>query len=77
MITGETAYLHGYGSIDKSTPDYEFLLVVNDGGKKGSDTYRLQVWDLSMNQIFDNAPEAAARITPDATPIKGGSIVVK
>lgn len=77
VILDGTAYIHGMGSIDKSAPDYEFLLVVKDGGKQGSDTYRLQVWDLSMNKVFDNAPEAGDMLNPDASPITGGSIVIK
>jgi hypothetical protein len=77
VIRDGTAYLHGMGSIDKSTPDYEFLLVVKDGGKKGSDTYRLQVWDLNMNKVFDNVPEAGDMLNPDTTPISSGSIGIE
>ena len=79
VIENGTAYLHGYASIDKSSPDSEFMLVVQDGKiTGGEDTYRLQVWDnLGQNKIFDNAPEAGDRINPDAVPISGGSIVIQ
>jgi len=79
VIGNGTAYLHGYASIDKSSPDSEFMLVVQDGKiTGGEDTYRLQVWDnLGMNKIFDNAPEAGDRINPDAFSISGGSIVIQ
>jgi len=78
IIKDGVAYIHGMGSIDKKapSPDYEFLLVVKDIGNK-LDTYRLQVWDLSMTKIFDNAPEAGEMLNPDTTPITGGSIVIK
>jgi hypothetical protein len=77
VIKDSVAYIHGMGSIDKSAPDYEFLLVVKDGGKTGSDTYRLQIWNSTMVKVFDNAPEAGDMLNPDATPITGGSIVFK
>jgi DMSO/TMAO reductase YedYZ molybdopterin-dependent catalytic subunit len=77
VINNGIAYIHGMGSIDKSAPDYEFLLIAHAGGKGGSDTYRLQIWDLNMNKVFDNAPEAGDMLNPDATSITGGSIVIK
>jgi PKD repeat protein len=76
VITDKTAYIHGFGNIDKSAPDYEFLLVAKDDGNK-SDTYRLQIWDLDGDMVFDNAPGAGEMLNPDVTSITGGSIVIR
>jgi hypothetical protein len=32
---------------------------------------------MSMNPVFDNAPEAGTKINPDSMPISGGSIVIQ
>jgi hypothetical protein len=77
VILDQTAYIHGMGSIDKGSTDYEFLLVATDGGKQGADTYRLQVWDLNRDTVFDNAPEAGDKLNADASPLSGGSVVIK
>jgi len=75
VIKDQTAYIHGMGSIDKSGNDFEFLLVAKDDGNK-SDTYRLQIWDIGMNKVFDNAPEAERKLDADTTPVTGGSVVI-
>ena len=66
VVAGSTAQYKGEGTIN-GAGSYKFMLWADDGGKIGSDTFRLCITDSDGAKVYDNGVKQA---------ILGGSIVV-
>jgi hypothetical protein len=75
VVAGTRAQYKGTGTIN-GAGDYGFMLTAIDGGTKGSDIFRIKIWDKATSAVvYDNqmgAPDTAVL----ATSIAGGSIVI-
>jgi hypothetical protein len=67
------AQFKGTGTIN-GNGDYGFMLTVIDGGKTGTDKFRIKIWD-STEVVYDNNLGSPDTDNP-TTAIAGGSIVI-
>jgi hypothetical protein len=67
VVAGTKAQYKGEGTIN-GVGNYGFILTAEDGGKAGTDTFRIKIWDIATDTVvYDNGAQ---------TPISGGSIVI-
>jgi hypothetical protein len=75
VVAGSKAMYKGSGTIN-GAGDYGFILSAIDGGTKGSDMFRIKIWDKSTGAVvYDNQMGDSETADP-TTAIAGGSIVV-
>jgi len=77
VVAGTKAMYKGVGTIN-GEGNYGFILSAIDGGAKGTDKFRIQIWDKDNADaiVYDNMLGAAPDYTSDPTTIISGSIVV-
>ncbi len=75
VVAGTKAMYKGVGTIN-GAGNYGFLLSAIDGGAKGQDLFRIQIWDKSNGDkmVYDN--QLGAVDIADPTTLISGSIVV-
>jgi PKD repeat protein len=75
VVAGTRAQYKGTGTIN-GAGNYGFMLTAIDGGTKGSDMFRIKIWDKATDDVvYDNQMGASDTENPTTT-IAGGSIVV-
>ncbi|MCX2744459.1 PKD domain-containing protein [Mangrovivirga sp. M17] len=75
VIAGQKAMYKGSGTIN-GFGNYKFMLSAIDGTTKADgDRFRMQIWDMSDNIIYDNQPEDDENADA-ATYLGGGSITI-
>lgn len=77
VVAGTKAMYKGEGTIN-GAGRYGFLLSAIDGGAKGMDKFRIQIWDKNNGDtmVYDNMLGTAPDLITDPTTIISGSIVV-
>jgi hypothetical protein len=75
VVSGAKAQFKGSGTINDAG-DFGFLVTATDGGNKGSDKFRIKIWDKATDAVvYDNQMGAVETADP-STVIENGNIVV-
>jgi hypothetical protein len=77
VVAGQKAMYKGIGTINGGG-NYGFLLSAIDGGTKGTDKFRIKIWDKSNGDtvVYDNLLTAGAADDADPTTVLGGGNIV-
>jgi hypothetical protein len=72
-IFGDWAFTQGQGTLDSTGEEYEFLLVILDGARTGTDDmFRFKLWNANTLEVFyDSQPGDSSYASPTTVPTKG------
>lgn len=77
VVSGKRAQFKGTGTIN-GAGNYGFMLTVIDGGTKGTDYFRIKIWDINNHDAIIYDSGLGTDDTGDPTiPLAGGSIVIQ
>lgn len=74
IVAGSKAQFKGEGTIN-DVAGFGFMLTASDGGKGGIDTFRIKIWEIGGDIVYDNLLGADDSTDP-TTELGGGNIVV-